>query len=582
MNPNSVQALQNQQAGVQEEEEDVDYDALYGGLDVDVNPEEKSPELQHSYLEIFGDVAKQGIKETLIGAGGTWGDLAELAGVNKQTEFSKQRNSRDNEILERMNKPGYKPSFEDIDALSGEDDIIPSSFQLPTSQNLRDVNEAIGGPGEAETGPGRYAARTGRLYGSGLAMGQLNPLPALAAGGVGQSVEELGGGPLAQTAAEIITLIGTQGRSGKNLLNSSKKEVQDKINKLRQLGYTEEDITLAINSASKGKKGGVNASKSAKTEKAFENFAEKSDDIVEGILSSEIPGVEKGISKVHEMASDAYGQVAKEGANLTITNSKPFLDASKRVVDELQRNLGKNPEAQAFIKRISEAAMDSTQYPSAESFMNFYKELNSMGKWIGRSQRDRLITQVKDGIKDTFKGQGKAGKEFADKFEKVNKGIRKAYQAEDAVTLIDKARTQNGLDYNKLNKLFDKKDNIQLFEDVLGAKQTENLQMIAKTGKEVKDFDKAWKVVNNGESSILGAYYLFKGDWSGLAKLATSKVGGAAAKRLAEKSLTDPKFQNLMIKGLHSIKNSSPKSFASVKESMRKYLEEEGIDIDLD
>ncbi len=213
-----------------------------------------------------------------------------------------------------------------------------------------------------------------------------------------------------------------------------------------------------------------------------------------------------------------------------------------------------------------------------------------MGNWLGRSQKDRLISQVKEGIKDTFRSEGKAGKELATKFEKVNAGIQKAYLAEDLHGIIQKATTQDGIDYKKLYKAFDNPQNVKLAEDVLGATQANNLRTIAKTGKEIKDFDKAWKTANNfrlgtavdiGRATV-GTYYLYQQDWEGLAKVLSTKAGTGAIKKLAEKSLTDPKFQNLMIKGLHAIKNGSPQSMKSADEGMKKYLEEEGIDINLD
>jgi hypothetical protein len=587
MNPNAAQAVENEEAGIEEMEEDIDYDAIYGGIDIPDVSKDKSAALQNSYAKIFGDVAKQGVKETLIGAGGTYGDLLELAGLGGQSPGEEARNTRDFETLSRMQEPGYQPSLEDISSLS-EGSEGPQSFRLPTSNDLRSVNESLGGPGEAETPQGKYAARAGKLYGSGLAFGQVNPIPAVAAGTAGQAVEDFGGGPILQTAAEIATLLATQGKSG--ALSSSKKSVQEKIDSLRKLGYADEDITLAINAAYKNGKRTQIASKGAKTEKAFEDFANKSDKIVSDIISGEVPGIEKGTKFVHEMASDAYGQVAKEAAGITITNSKPFLDASKKVVDQLQNTLGKNPEAQAFIKRISEAAMDATQYPSAEKMMNFYKELNSMGNWLGRNQKDRLITQMKDGIKETFRKEGKQGSELATKFEKANKGIQKAYKAEEMSELLQKVTTQDGIDYKKMSKLFDKKENVELFKDVLGPTQSKNIELIAKTGKEIKDFDKAWKSVNNIKIGTgadlaragLGSYYIYHGDWQGLAAVVATKAGTGAIKKLAEKSLTDPKFQNLLIRGLHAIKVSSPQTFKSVQSGMKKYFDEEGIDIPLD
>lgn len=586
MNPNSIQSLEDEESGEQEVEEDIDYDSIYGGIEISQGSSEPSKELKNSYAKILGDVAKQGTKETLIGAGGAYGDLLELVGAGGQSEADKQRNSSDFDILQRMEQPGYKPNYADISSLT-EDSSLPAARWLPTSNDLRTVNEAIGGPGEPETPQGKYAARSGKIYGQGLAFGQVNPTPAVLAGSAGQAVEDLGGGPLLQGAAEIATLIATQGKGIP--LTSAKKDVKEKIKALRELGYSDQDITLAINAAHKNSRKAQIASKGAKTEQAFEDFSSNSDKIVGDILAGEIAGFEKGSKHVHQMASDAYGQVAKEAADITITNSRPFLDASKKVVDQLENTLGKNPEAKEFIKRISEAAIDSTQYPSAEKMMNFYQELNSMGKWLGRSKKDRLISQVKDGIKESFKSEGKQGKELAEKFEKANKGIQKAYKAEEVSDLIQKVTGQDGIDYKKFRKLFDNEDNVAVFKDVLGSKQTDNLKLISNTAKDIKDFDKGWKAANAfkvGTAGDIGrgalaSYYIFHGDWEGLATVLATKAGTTSVRKLAEKSLSDPKFQNILIKGLHAVKTSSPQTMKSARESLNKYLDDNGIDIPL-
>jgi hypothetical protein len=610
-----------QQAPPEQEEEDTDYDPFAQwrpkGVSVDDNPEDEAdgeqldafaeyrpreeeiqavkaeknkPKKPPTAWESAKDYAKQATKETLIGVGGTWGDLAELAGLNPKggTPGQQAKNSAEFEILEKMQQPGYKPSFSDIYLLSGDDDIAPQPFSLPTSKDLEGVNEAIGGPGEPETPAGRYGKRQGRLYGSGLAFGQVNPIPAALAGGVGQTVEEAGGGPLLQAASEIATLLLTQGRgSGKTLVGSAKKEVADKINKLRQLGYAEEDITLAINSASKGRKAGFKASKGTKTEQAFENFAEHSDDMVNGILENGIQGYEKGAKHVHQMASDAYGEVVKEASKMGIKKLDPFFDSMDATMKEIRRSIGHNPEAKNFMIELTEHTLDIISNPTADNMIDFYKRLNGLGKWVGRNQKDRIISNVKESIKDTFKAEGKQGKELANKFEKVNEGIKKAYQAEDVMGIVEKATTQQGIDYKKLNKAFDKKDNVKLFEEVLGKKQADNLQMIAKTGKEVKDFDKAWKATHLLQGNIAldvarGAgvgYYIYKGDMEGLAAVLATKGLGTASKKIAEQFLTNPRFQNLLIRGMHAIKNESPKTFRSVNDAMQKYFDDEGIDV---
>lgn len=604
----------------QEEEEDTDYDIFASvrprGISVDDNtnydsmdesvegqdeleqfrPREEEVQQRRSEKEkgpTFGesakDYGKQFVKEGLIGLGGTWGDLAELAGLNKQSEAEVAKNSRDFDVLTKMQDPNYNPSFmerfADITSLESDDDIAPRYGRLPTSEDLRSVNEFIGGPGEPETAAGRYGARQGKLYGSGVAFGQINPIPALAAGAAGQGVEELGGGGLAQTAAEIVTfLVSPTGGVRAKLGDGAKKEVKRRINDLRKIGYTDEEITLAINSASQGKKAGVKATKGAKTEKAFENFGEKSADLVSDILATEIPGIERGTQHVHQLASDFYGQVAREAGNLTIKDSTPFINSATRVVRELRQNLGNNPEAGPFLNRLYDAVIASTQQPTARNFMEFYKELNKMGNWLDRSSKDRLITMVKDGIKDTFRSEGQQGRRLAERFEEANAGIRKAYQAQDVHDLLQKTVTQDGTDFKKMYKLFDKPENVHLFEDVLGATQTNNLRQIAKTSKEVKDFDKAWKSASlfpKSLGSVAGhgaAYYLYSGNWLGLSAM---KGGEVVARKLAEKSLTDPRFQNLMIRGIHAVKNNSPKTLRSAIDAMQKYLDDEDIKVKL-
>ncbi len=582
MNPNNANEISREQQGIEEEEEDIDYDALYGGMDIDETPPPKTQEMEASYAKIFGDVAKQFTKNALIGAGGTYGDLAELIG-GQQSPGAEQRSGQEFETQETNRQLGKAPSFADLYSQSESDELGPGPGTLPTTQGLEKVSEALGGPGEPETHAGKYAARAGKLYGSGVAFGQVNPVGAVAAGVAGQAAEDAGADPLLQTAVEIASLVFSPGQAHRKLAGSAKKEVQAKVEKLRQLGYTEEDITLAINNASKGKAGPVKASKGAKTEQAFEDFADHSDQMVSDILTSEIPGIEHGTQRVHQMASDAYGQVAQEARNLVIKDSTPFINSATNVVRELRRNLGRNPEAESFLGRLHDAVISSTQNPTAENFMNFYKELNSMGKWMGRSQKDRLISQVKDGIKDTFRNEGPQGRELARKFEEANTGIRKAYQAEEVHDLLMKAATQDGNDYKKMHKLFDNADNVHLFEEVLGPRQASNLQLIAKTGKEVKDFDKAWKAASGlSPSKAVGLYKFWSGEFAGLAGAAGAIGTATGAKRLAEEFLTNPKFQNLYVKGLHSLKNESPRAFRSANENMKKYLIEQGIEIDLE
>ena len=75
-------------------------------------------------------------------------------------------------------------------------------------------------------------------------------------------------------------------------------------------------------------------------------------------------------------------------------------------------------------------------------------------------------------------------------------------------------------------------------------------------------------------------YFLYQGDWEKLAYTLGTKGGSLLAKKIAEKSLTDPKFQNLIMKGLHAVKTESPRLMKTANDSVKKYLEEQGLDIE--
>ena len=383
-----------------EDEENPDYDVFASvrpkGISVDDNPEDQADgeemdnlahlrprgiykleepkqEKKFTQAEENIDYAKQYLKETLINLGGTYGDLGRMIGLGSDELLpeEKAKSSREFKTLEKMESKDNKPSLAELFEL-GDDEIAPPLFTPPTTKKLRELNEFAGGPGEPETPAGKYGKRQGALYGSGLAFGQANPLPSLAAGAIGEMTEELTDSPLAAGAAEIITLLVTQGRSGApSVIKSTEKAVKDKIDKLRSSGYSEEQISLALNSASKGKKFGVTATKGARTEQAFEDFAEHSDDIVNSILESQIPGVEKGAKHVHELASNAYGKVVDEASKLNITKLDPFLNKMKTSLRDIEKNIGHSAEAKSFMKEITDHSMDIINNPTAENMIDF-------------------------------------------------------------------------------------------------------------------------------------------------------------------------------------------------------------------
>jgi hypothetical protein len=451
--------------------------------------QKKQKEKRLSPKEIEKEVYQQGIKETLIGAAGTYGDLLQLVGLGGQSEKEEDKNYAEFETLEKMEQPGYKPSFSDIDSLS-EDNTLPTSPRLPNSKGLREFNDLIGGPGKPKSFEGKVAARTGRLYGSGIAFGDINPGPPTIAGIAGQLAEEAGAGELGQAGAEIAALFASGG-FGSGIAASTKQAVKAKINQLRSLNYTEKEIATSISAGEKyAKIASKQASKGSKSESLIENIGKKSENLVEDILGSSISGYEKGPQHIHEMASKVYGEVAKDGSKLILQDTKPFINSAEEAIKEISKNLGVKPELKPIIKRLKEAISSAKKNPTAENMMKFYQELGAMGGWTNRADKDRILTIARNGIKDTFGNNGKEGKEFLKKFEAANEGVKKAYQAEDVYNLLKPSKTQDGLNFSTLSKVFDKKDNVDLLTKTIGKTQTRNLQLIAKTGAEVKNFDK--------------------------------------------------------------------------------------------
>lgn len=599
-----------------------DDDDIYGGVEVG---KYKRPQNLQSKFESFRERVQDGGKEFLgqgaknftAGLLGSYGDLASLARVNgKEGQINpgeKAQYNLESDILDKMNKPGYKPSASEIYALSGDDDLAPRYSRLPQTGEVKEFIEDVGGPGSPIYPEGEWAARTGQIYGNSVAFGQLRPEPAIAAGSAGHVAKALGAGPIGQMVAEIGALVISQGK-GANPLTSTNPAIKGRIDYLRSRGYTDQEITLAINASKSGSNQVKNAKATSASEKAFEETLGKSERLMADILEDAFPGVGKGAEHIQQVASEAYGKIAESAKNITITNHDKFRDAAQTVIKQLENTLGENTQAAPFIKKLKDAynatikktkntvtLLDSYGNPiekvqknapesiSAETYMNFYKELNAMGEWSDPKNAERLINHVKDSIKSTFRNAGPEGKKLALEFEEVNRGIQRGYQAKAATDLIEKVTTVEGIKWDQMLKLFDKQKNWDVFEKALGRTQTKNLRQIAKVGKEVGDFrDSLGKMQQGGKLSgwvktAKGAGFLYaitNGHYKTAAGLVGQAVSNAAFSRLQTRLLTDPKFQNITLRTLDSIKSASPAALQRASNAFREVAMEEGIDVD--
>lgn len=539
------------------------------------------------------DVAQQSAVGTTTGLLGSYGNIAQLFGVNPEAGYvapgEKAQYGREFDILEKMKQPGYKPSASDIYALS-EDEAMPRASRLPTSQDVSTLIEELGGPGEATTPEGKVFRRGSEIYGSGLSFGMGGALSALAAGGAGEAAEALGGGPIVQSVAEIVALLATKGRSAASALISRDPVIQARIQTLRNLGYADKDITLAINAQKAGSNRVKGAKATSASEKAFEETVAKSEGLFNDVLEGAFPGYEKGTEHLHEVASDAYGQVARQAKGLKINNADRFEKTVDNVAKRINNTLGQNKTAAPVLERLNSAAADVAG-KNADAYINFYKELNALGKWLNPKEREIFITHVKNGIKSTFRNAGKEGLELANNFEQVNKGIQRAYQAEAVSDLIAKSSTAEGIDWKKMLKSFDKSKTWDILEEGLGKQQVKNLHQISKVAKDVGDFQKALgsraskKLFENGSTtvSLMGLAWSL---WSHNPKYATLAIGGKVAssaaktayKRLQTRLLTDPKFQNISLKMMKAVKNDHPRALLRSLQDFQKMAEEEGLE----
>jgi hypothetical protein len=543
----------------------------------------------------YKDVAQQSAVGGASGLLGSYGNIAQLIGVNPEEGYinpgEKAQYGLEADILEKMKQPGYKPSISDIYALSDED-ITPRFSRLPTSSTISQTIEELGGPGEATTPEGRIARRSSEIYGGGLSMGVGGIVPALVGGTAGEAAQSLGAGPVGQTVAEIIGILASQGRNAGSALTSRIPEVESRIQSLRKLGYSDRDILQAVNA----QKATSNRVKSAKatsaSEKGFNEALAKSEGLFEETLERLFPGIEKGTEHLHQVASDAYGQVARDAKNVRISNPARFQKTIDNVQQRLQNTLGNNPEAQPFLKRLEEASIAASARPNADTYINFYKELNKLGKWMNPKEKEILITHVKNGIKSSFRNSGPEGKYISEQFERVNKGIQRAYQAEDVMDLLNRGMTQEGRDWKKTLKLFDKQTTWDTLETGLGKQQAKNIHQIAKVGKDVGDFQKALgskagkKLIEKGGVGI-GALGVLWSLWTHNPKYATlalgTKVAATGAKsayqRLQTRLLTDPKFQNITLRTMEAVKNDHPRALIRALQDFEKYSEDEGINL---
>lgn len=496
-----------------------------------------------SYLR---DISEQGIKGSLEGALGTYGDLFDLLGLQSKEMLPGEKSQYD---LESQASPEQLPHLVD------SSDVLPRYSRAPNSQDIGEFIEKSGGPGEAETGSGRYANRIARLTSSGTALGSKLLKAPIIAGAVGQTLAELGAPGWAQAAGELAAFLKSTPKLKGNI-SSGSPEIKDKLAKLKKLGYSDQDLTLA-KSALEDKGFLKKASKlTSDSEKRFKETLTNAENNVQDILKKGFPGLDEGLGNIKNASSELYASVDELAKNVSITKPEIFIENAQKTIEKLKNSLANTPQEKQVIELLEKAIESSKGSPTADSYINFYQGLNQLGNWGSPKQREHVFSTVKDAIKQTFKKQGPEGQKLANTFDEANNSWKRFRLAEDVTNVIEKASTEEGLNFTKLSKSLDNPDTLKTFIDGLGKEQAHNLKLISKTSSQIKDLEKVMKGGLGKEALGIGKAFslskaLLTGDFAALKGI----VGAETAGRISTRLLTDPKYQSMQLKLIDKFKS---------------------------
>ncbi len=512
----------------------------------------------------ISDISAQGLKGATKGFLGAYGNILDLAGLHRKEEAPG---------AQAIRKLEHGASDVELAALSESEDILPRYTSLPTSQEIGKGIESLGGPGKAKTIGGRFASRIGEFVGGGAAIGAPQAKLAASAGTVGQSLEELGAPKWLQAVGEIATFL--KGSRAKTPIQSTSEEVGTELDRLRKLGYSDEDLTLAKNALENRGWFKKTSKLTADAENRFKTAMKNSEEHVSDILEQSFPGIKtEGPSGIRAASEELFGSLDDLAKQVVIENPGSFVKNADKAIERLKTTLANTPQEKEVIG-ILEAARDAAvDGRSADVYTRFYRGLNQIGKWGNPKEREHVFTLVKDAIKQTFRDQGPEGKKLANVLEEANKSWIKYLNAEDVSEMLAKVTTEEGVNFSKLARSLDNPNNLKTVEKALGKESASNMKKIADTASSMKNLEK--QMLGGQVKQALGssklaalAYSIVTGNMAAV----KSYIGLVAAGNLATKLLTEPKYQNLRLKALNAVRDQNWNLLKVTSESVKKALD---------
>lgn len=520
---------------------------------------------ESGFAEDFGTQAIQGLG---IGSLGTYGDILHLFGLQAKETLpgEKTKYGRESDVLEKL-QSGQVPSVGELEELSS-DDVIPRYSKLPSSKEAEEFGKELGLVSEPKTAAGRYGKRIGKLGGGGLAFGGAGIAAPIAAGVVGQTLEEAGAPPWAQAAAEIIAALKFSAKTNIPVTSKS-KEVEKVVQDLRKAGYSEKDITLAKSALEDRKLLKKYASLTPEAENLINTGVKNSENLFKEQIKKGLPGyAEGGLPYLEKQAANVYQKMEELASSVPIKNTEPV----KKSIQDAISYLEKYPlldEQKKFIEFMKDGLTKLDKADTAEFFTGFYRNLGKAGNWGDPKQKEHLLGLVKQGIKDTFAESGQEAAKFGQYFEKTNEAWKKWLNARDLMQTIEKAQSVDGMNFKKLSSILNDTQNHELAKKVLGPEQLKNINSISEGAQAIESLLKQIPKTDKSIQSLKileGVRSLISGDYRPMAALLTLE----GARRLSTSLLTDPEKQNIMKRIITAAKNNSPQQAAILAQEFIK------------
>lgn len=445
-------------------------------------------------MDIFDQIAKQRQVPTSLGirAGkefassllGSYGDIANLAGLNQETPGSKLRRERE-----------AKASPEEL-IYHVEDDVIPSYGRLPQSEELL---TAFGGVTPAEKPIERLISRSAKAAGAGGALGGASAVfPAITGATIGQGSQELGAPESVGTGLEIATSIGSS--LGKSALSSAKKSS----------GLTERQFEKLV------KPRNVTPERFSKIINTVENEAR---DISDNILNTsktriamkEFPDFNRRVEQGFEKVKD----IAKELPN-EFSGSDLVKDFNKKARERLLKGFPESAAEKTYRKEMKYLIQKNVGKDfSAEDLVNQYRENNkSLSGMFDKNvssnineAKKQAILDFQEVIRSEFDKQ-LPNTEFTNLFKFTNKQYSDASKIRVVEDYLDKVFTGEKINFKAAQNYFDKNKVKDAMKSVYGKESADAFSNLQKDLLSYEDGMKLIKAAENKNINLKDYGYL--------------------------------------------------------------------------